>query len=694
MLHTASSTMSLPLPDLREKLDEVTHDVVGAATGLWHVHGPSSAGKSTLLRELAPRLSGRGVVPVLVTPPPGQLDTGGVALVEFGAALRRAGLIDTAFEAAITAQKGWTEKVEHVRGWLEDANVRERVVLLCDEPNSWPAARGDEIPLGEHARELAGLLVDARCRRVVAGRLEHSRATRIRLTLRSDAGWLADEDLWGVELAPAAERARKTLGTSLEERSPLDVRLLVALAARGDVSGYADMWRRGLATDLWAKLGHNEMGRKTQRVWARLALLRMPFHERLLTLAKVGELDALHRAIVERCLLFRQGEQLVMHEMLRVDARQGNALDPNAARTAHEAFAGAYTERFTDAAATTDVGASLREEMEAYHHATCAGDVGTRRAFFSDQLDALGRALSRKAVGWPRNPRPPQASVTPAITVFTEALRWDDDDDYAHHYLAYNRDLVAEPPQETEVHFRRAIELAPGRVWWRARFITFLITLARYGAARQEWDAARDALGLPDAGAPSLYEDLHVWVARLLIHRGQTEFAQTVLSDVPPEVLEEHAGIRAMHARLRALVEARERGAFAPGRYLDGPDWWHKGPFLIPPRLLDGRARQAWMAGRVDEVHDKVLELRVARITRGATAPEIGALSLEFSRFDRMCLDGEAADLAAGRFVELGKYAKAGKKAELVARVHPAGAWDTRDLPPLFPDPTRYARRS
>lgn len=688
-----------PLPALSDRLDRLTSDVAGSV-GLWHLRGPASAGKSTLLRALVSRLDGRALVPVLVAPPPAHLDTAGVALLEVGAGLRRRNVIDGALEEVITSHESWTAKLAAVRSWLAQEAVHERVVLLCDEPGSWPAVHGDEAPLGEHARDVANLLLETNCRRVVTGRIDRTlpAATVEQLELRSDPLWLASVTEWGVALEPHATSVSRAIGFALPGRSPLDVRLLVALAALGDVSGYGDTSRRRLATDLWAMLGHGSAGKRTQKVWARLAQLRIPFHEDLLETVGVSGLDPLHQEIVRRCLLFREGGLLIMHEMLRADARQGNVLSRAELVEINQRFADHYTRGFEGAAGA--VGERLRLEMEAYHHATCAGDVGTRRAFFSDQLDALGRALSRAAIGWPRNPSPEPDRVRVAIDVFAEALRWDDHDDYAHHYLAYNRDLIAGDPADIEAHFQRAIELAPGRVWWRARHVTFLIALGRYKDARKAWDLTRDALGLPDASAPSVYEDLHVWVARLLIHRGQTEFAQDVLADVPAEVLEDHAGLRAMHARLTALVEARTRGAFAPGFYLTKPQWWQAGPFLLERKLRDGRRLIEWTAARVDEIHARELHLRAARVA-GPGEPEIGTITLTFARFDQMSIDTKARELAAGRFVEIGKYARARAatgprrgtpSVELQARVHPLGVWDGRDLPPLFPDPARYAR--
>jgi hypothetical protein len=119
---------------------------------------------------------------------------------------------------------------------------------------------------------------------------------------------------------------------------------------------------------------------------------------------------------------------------------------------------------------------------------------------------------------------------------------------------------------------------------------------------------------------------------------------------------------------------------------------------LLPRRLDNGAERREWIAARVDEVDERELHLRTARVV-GATEPELGTMKLTFGTFDQLSRDERASQMSAGRFLEIGKYlkkdrAKKGSKKQVVlqVRVHPASAWDGRDLPPLFPDPARYAR--
>ena len=107
---------------------------------------------------------------------------------------------------------------------------------------------------------------------------------------------------------------------------------------------------------------------------------------------------------------------------------------------------------------------------------------------------------------------------------------------------------------ETNVKHSEVVSADEPRIWtfrgWRSRWINFLITRGRIPEAHAAWNAAIDALGLPDQDAdPRVYESLHLWVARLLVHRGQIDFAEKILRGIPPEVFQEHPGLRAIQRR-------------------------------------------------------------------------------------------------------------------------------------------------
>ena len=268
-------------------------------------------------------------------------------------------------------------------------------------------------------------------------------------------------------------------------------------------------------------------------------------------------------------------------------------------------------------------------------------------------------------------------------------MTWEDDDDYGHHYLAFNLDVLGKKPQRVEEHYLRAIELDELNVWWRSRWINFLITRGRISDAQAAWNAATDVLGLPDQIAdPRVYESLHLWVARLLVHRGQIEFAEKVLQGIPGVVFQEHPGLRAIRRRLCFLVEAAHRRVVFPMTI--PPERWWRGPHLCAQQTEAGKTLRRWLAGRIQEIDDDGVHLVVAEApAEQAGPPRFLSMSFSFADFDRCSRDESASRLKAGRFVELGVY---GDEEILIIRVHRAEHWEDQDLPPLFPDPMRYLR--
>jgi len=274
-----------------------------------------------------------------------------------------------------------------------------------------------------------------------------------------------------------------------------------------------------------------------------------------------------------------------------------------------------------------------------------------------------------------------------AVEVFERALKWDEQDDYAHHYLAFNLDVQGRDAPRVERHYTTASALQPGVVYWWSRYVTFLITRGRMADAQRAWSDALDALGLPNEWQDEyVYMHMHLWVARLLVHRGQLDFAEEVLAAVPEQVVCEHPGIRAIRRRMEALLEARLRGAFVPGPHIE-PRWWASLPHLLPPER-DGQRLERWWAGRVDVVEEGVLFLRVATLPC-ESEPELGMMEVSFDDFDAWSDDEKAAFIESGRFLELGSYQPGGA---MIARVHRDRPWVDEDLPPLWPDPTRYLK--
>jgi tetratricopeptide (TPR) repeat protein len=605
--------MSVPhLPQVEALAQALTEEILrtpASATGLWQVSAPAGAGKSRLLAHLQRNLDRNSLVPVLVAPSFRSLDAGPTALVQVGVGLKERGRINGQFDNLTEPGRPWSEKILGIQRWLSDQ--RTDVVLLCDEPFLWSSEVSEEAHARAHSLEVFRALVEAApCRRVVAGFLPpefrgHTRRPRT-LGTPPEALGEAYARSWG-DLAATAAELLVALGDWPSRRSVLELDLRVACAF---AAGTADVirWLPEVATARdAARFLADALGRRADlaavcRTWARLALLRGPFDRELLGLLDETPLSGPQACLIARGLLVADGSILSMHEVLRAEGRAREWLSQEQrGRTQHQ-LARFCKDCFQSRADQNDSRAIL-DEIEAFHHAASAPDRTTLtafRAFFVDQLHTLGRVLSREV-----------RDQEGAVAVFERAVEWDSEDDYGHHYLAFNLDVLGRSPQRVEEHYLQAIALDPLNVWWRSRWINFLITRGRVPEARAAWNAATDALGLPDQDAdPRVYESLHLWVARLLVHRGQMDFAEKILRGIPPEVFLEHPGLRAIQRRLRFLVEAARTRVVFP--LTIPPERWWQGPHLCALQTESGKTLRRWLAGRIQEMDDDGVHLVVA----------------------------------------------------------------------------------
>ena len=76
--------------------------------------------------------------------------------------------------------------------------------------------------------------------------------------------------------------------------------------------------------------------------------------------------------------------------------------------------------------------------------------------------------------------------------MFRLAVQLEPEHAYAHHYLAYNLDWLAEETEDLEFHYREAIRLQPTHPWYWSRWISYLATRGRYREAKITWHEALD----------------------------------------------------------------------------------------------------------------------------------------------------------------------------------------------------------
>ena len=466
----------------------------------WSVLGEPTAGKSAVLDQLHQRLTSDGTVrSILVSPPPRAYDAGHAALIDLAEGLD---LNDRAVDVVRDPRASWETKVKRVRTAL----AREgQIVLLVDEPAAWSPR---ETYFRTFVSDVWDLVFDGfDTARVTAGRPPfrvHPHRS-IYLDPASDPeGVLAAIDSAGPGAPKAAVRSR--FGERLADISPLQIRLLVAIAAlREPTLDRLDPTSIEHRTELVGILaGLVDAGNPELRdLWLRLAAVREPFKDDLLGLVGGRRLSELESAIATHCLLFPRRDRLVLHESLRGIT----ALIEHDETEVHSLLARYYRHRFDDPEA--GVPTRLRDSIEAFHHASSAGIVefDTYRPFFVDQLNILGYHLSVV-----------QHDLARAADVFKVALDWDARNAYAAHYRAFNLDRLAGTPgsavdpDEVERLYRQAVDERPTHPWFRSRLITFLIAEARIDEAWGEWLVATEAIG-PDPG-DFVFFGLHLHVAR------------------------------------------------------------------------------------------------------------------------------------------------------------------------------------
>ncbi|MDC0743284.1 hypothetical protein [Polyangium mundeleinium] len=469
--------------------------------------------------------------------------------------------------------------------------------------------------------------------------------------------------------------------------SPVVEKVLAALAAAGiEVGRIPGRDRRldRLVTHDLAKLfmASPEM----RRVIARLAALRVPFSEDLLDRAGVSALpDTNKRIVAELVDTLDDGARALpaaLASVIRARVEMGDpAWVPDGSADDAYRFAAQYhRERYEAAHAEGKVAKAIREELEEIHHLTEAGDaiaLLSRSLQFVEQYDALGKRLSQKAF---RERAQEEKLRRDAVRAYERAIEHDDREAYAHHYIAYNLDILGIEPERVEREYIRARELAPGHAWYHGRYIGFLVTRAWMKEARAAWDQALVDLAVA-AGSPqsTLYVELHAQVARLLLARSELEFASDVLEDVP-DALREQPWWRALDQLRVCLEEDRDERLIFPPRLRLSERW-------EGPHLADQRNVRTWTPGRVFAQDDEIVTLLVAKGPDTSSTLDLSTDELEEA------WNVSPSQLRVGTFVELIEYADDTRAMEIWDR-QSSSFTAVPDLPKPFPNHRRYIRRA
>ncbi|WP_437282115.1 hypothetical protein WME90_16590 [Sorangium sp. So ce375] len=670
---------------LEEAIQQLRERIEAGAPRI-SIQAPPGFGKTAVLRGLAAALAGsRRVVRIEV--PDGD-DAALVALVEAAAQLEGATLMDRVVPRHEPARVAWADRIAAIRGALSRAG--KDLLLLLDGPR-FPTALGPESELfTRRAVEVTETFLGIRAGTLVLA------GPRIPVGQAEDAGFRLP-----LVRDPSLGRAGDAVARSFGDRRrlpavpPVMQQVLQALAAGGiDVERLPahDLRLDRLVPRLGRLLLDDPGGR---RVIIRLTAFRVPFSDSVLDRAGLMALAPRTRTIIEPLIeVFDDGSKVVPDALAReirtslltnnsawvLDEPQGDA---------HHLAAAYHRERFQAARDGGDVVAAVREDMEEIYQLTEAGDAAallSRSLQFVEQYDALGKSLSQKALRAPREQE--EKLRRDAVRAYERAIEHDERDAYAHHYIAYNLDILGTEPERVEREYTQARDIEPAHPWYHGRYVCFLITTAWMSDARTAWDSALDDLAATEGLlTPAVYEELHGQVARHLLARSELDFAADVLDDVP-DPIRVFPWWRALRQLLVCLEEDRdERLVFPPTVALE--DRW-KGPHLIAEQ--DSLEVRTWQPGRVIGRDARGVVLQVAqRLAEGAEVTlstvilDLRTLSVEWH--------AQSAWLAVGTFVERIEFMNGTK----VLRTWPRGAssFDAVSyLPRLFPSLDRYVRRA
>lgn len=622
------------------------------------VQGGGGQGKTFTLTTVRERLP--DCTAVFVSPPAGELDVAGAALMQIADGLS----LDGAGETLADPERSIIEKTRLLLGMLKD---RDDLVLLLDEPDSWP-------PTGDQDDQLAHRVVDELLATLEGAVVLTARqgappwfedAEILRLP---DRGWRIADEAWPAALG----EAQTQLHTREQPLSPIAEKLAIGMLAlarsNGDTLSVANLPEdtRTLARQLTSRLRRHHD--PLLRAWQRLTRTRFGLDEQALRVLDAPLQDTLDGEVLRFCLLSSRPDGFQLHPTLRSNAPTGEieGLDETHKRL-FELFRArnGYVDR-----------------LECAHHGLRARSDGSppdAPILFVEQLDSYGRWLSQKG------------DRAAAVRVFQSSLELAPDRPYAQHYLAYNLDVQGEEPHEVETNYRAAVAAQPRNIWWHSRLINFLLTRRRVNEAQALFHDALNELEAPELGGYKfLYSSLHRWVARDALFFGDLKFCGEVLADVPEQLLPTIDGLQPIKRRLEARQEARMYGAVAPlGRL--GEQWWQSGPASLPSNLPGIGTLTRWLTARIEEIDGDEVALLGVQIELPPPM-ERPPTRMTRRRLDEIKHAGGSSGetVSVGRHIEVGWYEDGDGVTRAVTMLLPKTQEERLPIPE--PHPLRYVQ--
>ena len=676
------SSVAQYLPDsTMANLDRIERALLSDRACSWTIEGEATSGKSTVLRELQQRLTRKSVPVVHLASPANALDAAPCLMMSLAGQLQK-NFPDAMDLTAFLKPAPWDSRLSFLRDCLEQ--VQGDLVVIADEPSTWPNAGhdGGDVSFQERTQQVMGLLGGLECRLVITGRTPSLFTFRTRGYSRLElAGknqpFLRDRETWGELSGVAADLAMRS-PVALDGFSTHEIRLLVGLCTLSPQRA-EDVLNEGANLALLRRafqdaLCEHAEGTQILRRWQLLSLCRKPLTRDLLEYVEdLSEVTDFGKALIRHCLLSSENDSWFLHGTLRQWQSRPDQFG-------HQKLAEFYHREASTCNWST---ATLEAEAEAFYHAVESGGhsvLDHYRCYFVEQLNILGRRISHT-----------DKDYAGAAKVFERALQWDAEDAYANHYLAFNLDIQALEPAKVEKHYKIAVNHRPDHPWCYSRWINFLLTFARTAEARKAWYESNEKVRC--ASPNQIYRELHFWVIRMLLHRGQLEFAREILESIPANVLANNTELKILSDQYENQRLARSHGSLVPSPFLrDG--WWREGPFLLKPELSMGHKLRTWCAGRVELIGGQQVHLKMAVIEKGQPdLPEVHIAEIEIQTLESWFLD--ARELEVGSYLEIGYYYLGTNPNQQVrALVHRPETHPMLKLPTSWPDPERYLRRA
>lgn len=576
------------LSPLAQSLDRVVNGL-RQGNSVW-VIGAVGTGRSTLARQLIAKLNAH-----MVDLPPLGPDAAQHGLGQLASGLSE----PEDRKLAYSGNETLNYRVAQI-GRLLVRQSRPVVVLV---PNSWSIDKGDEphnqdrVFLTE-ARNFLNALVSVPQLQLVllTERLyAHWRAwnpLHVRLEdVRVDWNAFTTEALWN-DLAEVAAKVRAALEARFPRVSPITARLAVGCLATGmDLSrieaelGLPDPIRR-LARALVGQL--HEQDSNLWKAALRLARSRYPLPITFIEEECQNPLLTQSLGYGDHKIKMTTAVREALLESDRVPA------DPD---THHELAS--YYKTLDGAPRVEEAGpGAALAWLERVHHLAHSGDRGESEwrsliepLALKDFLIDRARSLSRDLKQYDQ-----------AAKLYQRAVDLDPDNDYAWHYLAFNRDMAGYKTAEVEPAYRKAIVLAPRTPWWNGRYINHLISRARFAAARECWaELAPRVSGDPQGRTddPELAVNFHSWIVEQWLAHGRPIEAMKVMQAIAPGAVAVNPILKRLRQRCYDAYEVQvlEEAVYPPSFPYEAR--WERPPEC--PEEWEGKRLQSWHPARVLE---------------------------------------------------------------------------------------------